>query len=81
VATGQIFGLANTILNSERNVKSAFVEARLPVLKNLEFDFAGRADKYPNLKTNFVPKVGGKWTVTDTFASAAPMPKASAHRR
>jgi iron complex outermembrane receptor protein len=68
VAQGQIFGLANTILNSQRNVKSAFVEARLPVLKNLEFDFAGRADKYPNLKTNFVPKVGGKWTVTDTFA-------------
>ncbi|MFC5550817.1 TonB-dependent receptor domain-containing protein [Massilia aerilata] len=68
VASGQIFGLANTILNSERNVKSAFVEARLPVLKNLEFDFAGRADKYPNLKTNYVPKVGGKWTVTDTFA-------------
>jgi iron complex outermembrane receptor protein len=68
VASGQIFGLANTILNSERNVKSAFIEARLPVLKNLEFDFAGRADKYPNLKTNYVPKVGGKWTVTDSFA-------------
>jgi iron complex outermembrane receptor protein len=68
VATGQIYGLANTLLNSGRTVKSAFVEFRTPVLKNLEFDFAGRVDKYPNIKTNFVPKVGGKWTVTDTLA-------------
>jgi iron complex outermembrane receptor protein len=68
VASGQIYGLANTILNSERDVKSAFVELSTPVLKNLNFDFAGRVDKYPNLKSNFVPKVGGKWTVTDTFA-------------
>jgi iron complex outermembrane receptor protein len=68
VASGQIYGLANTILDSSRDVKSAFVELRTPVLKNLEFDFAGRWDKYPSLKTNFVPKVGGKWTVTDKFA-------------
>lgn len=68
VATGQIYGLANTILDSSRTIKSAFVEMRTPVLKNLEFDFAGRVDKYPGLKTNFVPKVGGKWTVTDKFA-------------
>ncbi len=31
-------------------------------------DFAGRADKYPGIKTNFVPKVGAKWTATDTLA-------------
>ncbi len=68
VASGQIYGLANTILDSGRTVKSAFVEFRTPVLKNLEFDFAGRVDKYPNIKTNFVPKVGGKWTINDTFA-------------
>lgn len=68
VASGQIYGLANTILDSGRTVKSAFVEFRTPVLKNLEFDFAGRVDKYPSIKTNFVPKVGGKWTISDTFA-------------
>jgi iron complex outermembrane receptor protein len=68
VASGQIYGLANTILDSGRTVKSAFVEFRTPVLKNLEFDFAGRVDKYPNIKTNFVPKVGGKWTISDMFA-------------
>jgi iron complex outermembrane receptor protein len=71
VASGQIYGLANTILDSSRDVKSAFVELRTPVLKNLEFDFAGRWDKYPSLKTSFVPKVGGKWTVTDKFAIRA----------
>jgi iron complex outermembrane receptor protein len=68
VATGQIYGLANTLLQSGRTVKSAFVEARAPLLKNLEFDFAGRVDKYPDLKTNFVPKVGTKWTISDQFA-------------
>jgi iron complex outermembrane receptor protein len=68
VASGQIYGLANTILDSSRDVKSAFLELRTPVLKNLEFDFAGRVDKYPTLKSNFVPKIGGKWTVTDSFA-------------
>jgi len=67
-ASGQILGTANTILQSGRTVKSAFAEARLPVLQNLEFDFAGRVDKYPDLKTNFVPKVGTKWTISDKFA-------------
>ncbi|WP_332848162.1 TonB-dependent receptor plug domain-containing protein [Massilia sp. S19_KUP03_FR1] len=68
VASGQIYGLANTILNSSRNVKSAFVEMRFPVLKSVELDWAGRADKYDNLARNFVPKYGAKWTVSDMFA-------------
>jgi iron complex outermembrane receptor protein len=68
VAAGDIFGLANTIIDGSRNVKSAFIELRTPFLKNVEMDFAGRVDKYPGIKSNFVPKVGAKWTVTDTFA-------------
>jgi iron complex outermembrane receptor protein len=40
---------------------------RLPFLKNFEMDAAGRWDKYPSLKTNFVPKVGAKWAVTDSL--------------
>lgn len=68
VATGQIYGLANTVIDGQRDVKSAFVELRTPLLKNLEFDFAGRLDKYPGIKTNFVPKVGGKWTLADSVA-------------
>ena len=68
LATGQIYGLANTIIDGERDVKSAFVEVRTPFLKNFEMDFAGRWDKYPGIKTNFVPKVGAKWTVIDSLA-------------
>ena len=68
LAVGDIFGLANSAIDGQRDVKSAFVELRTPFLKNFEMDFAGRADKYPGIKTNFVPKVGAKWTVTDAFA-------------
>ncbi|MBO9685840.1 TonB-dependent receptor plug domain-containing protein [Roseateles chitosanitabidus] len=68
-AAGKILGLANTYINdASRNVKSAFFEFRTPWLKNFEMDFAGRADKYPSLKTNFVPKVGAKWTVLPTLS-------------
>jgi iron complex outermembrane receptor protein len=68
LASGQIYGMANAIIDGQRDVKSAFVELRTPFLKNFEMDFAGRADKYPGIKTNFVPKVGAKWTVTDSLA-------------
>lgn len=68
LAAGNIFGLVNTIIDGERDVKSAFVELRTPFLKNFEMDFAGRVDKYPGIKANFVPKVGAKWTVMDSLA-------------
>ena len=67
-ANGDILGLATTAIDAKRNVSSAFVELRTPFLKNFEMDFAGRLDKYPNLKANFVPKVGAKWTVNDSLA-------------
>jgi iron complex outermembrane receptor protein len=68
LANGDIFGLANSIIDGQRDVKSAFIELRTPVLKNLEFDIAGRVDKYENMKSNFVPKIGGKWTMADSVA-------------
>jgi len=67
-ASGNILGLANQFVSGERNVSSAFVELRTPFAKNFEMDFAGRYDKYPNLKGSFTPKVGAKWTPSDTFA-------------
>ncbi len=67
-AAGNIYGLANTVINSSRNVGSAFVELRTPFTQNFEMDFAGRYDKYANIKGNFVPKVGAKWTVNDAVA-------------
>ncbi|MCY4746024.1 TonB-dependent receptor [Pelomonas sp. UHG3] len=67
-AAGNILGLANTAVTGSRDVKSAFVEFRLPALKSLEVDLAGRVDKYPGIKTNFVPKAGFKWTATDILS-------------
>ena len=68
LASGDIYGLSNSIINGERDVKSAFVELRTPFLKNFEMEFAGRFDKYDGIKTNFVPKVGAKWTVMPGLA-------------
>ena len=68
LASGDIYGLANSIIDGQRDVKSAFAELRAPLLKSLEVSLAGRADKYPGIKTNFVPKVGAKWTATETLA-------------
>jgi len=64
LASGNIIGLSNSVLEGQRNVKSAFVELRTPWTKTFEMDFAGRYDKYPNAKS-FVPKVGAKWAATD----------------
>ncbi|WP_394777856.1 TonB-dependent receptor plug domain-containing protein, partial [Undibacterium sp.] len=65
---GNIYGFTNTLIDAQRNVGSGFLEIRTPFTKNFEMDFAGRADKYPGIKTNFVPKVGAKWTVNDSVA-------------
>ncbi len=67
-AAGEILGLATTAVKGSRDVQSAFVEFRTPFLKNFEMDFAGRADKYPGIKMNFVPKVGAKWTINEMVA-------------
>jgi iron complex outermembrane receptor protein len=64
-AAGDILGLSTTAIQSKRNVLSSFFEVRAPFAKTFEMDFAGRFDKYPDLKTNFVPKVGAKWTAKD----------------
>ena len=70
-AAGNILGLATAAQRGSRNVESGFVEFRLPFLKNWEVDAAGRVDKYPGIKANFVPKVGTKWTITDSLAARA----------
>ena len=67
-AAGEILGLSNTIIDGSRDVRSAFFEFRTPFLKTFEMDFAGRFDSYPGIATNFVPKVGSKWTVTEGLA-------------
>lgn len=68
---GNVIGLANSLVDGQRVVKSAFVELRTPFTKAFEMDFAGRYDKYPTMK-KFVPKVGAKYTLNDkvTFRSS-----------
>ncbi|WP_395007644.1 TonB-dependent receptor [Undibacterium sp.] len=68
LAAGNILGLSNSVIDGSRKVSSAFVEFRTPFLKNFEMDFAGRFDKYPGIKANFVPKVGAKWNVNDSLS-------------
>lgn len=68
LATGNILGLANTVLHGQRDVKSAYVEFRAPVLKSLELNAAGRIDKFEKLETSRVPQVGAKWTPVEQFA-------------
>ena len=67
---GNIIGLANTLVEGRRMVKSAFVELRTPFTKNFEMDFAGRWDKYPT-ETSFVPKVGAKFIANDKLTFRA----------
>ena len=67
-ASGNVLGLVNQFVDGERNVSSAFVELRTPFTKTFEMDFAGRYDKYPNLKGSFVPKIGAKWTPMDSVS-------------
>ncbi len=67
-AAGNILGLATTQTDGKRNVSSGFFEFRTPWAKSFETDFAGRFDKYPGIKTNFVPKAGAKWTPNDVIA-------------
>jgi iron complex outermembrane receptor protein len=64
LASGNIIGLSNSVLEGQRTVKSGFVELRTPFTKTFEMDFAGRVDKYPTARS-FVPKVGAKWEATD----------------
>lgn len=67
-AKGEILGLATTAIDAKRRVSSAFFEFRAPVLKTLELEAAGRMDKYPSFGSNFVPKLGAKWTPNKTIA-------------
>ncbi|HEY4082351.1 MAG TPA: TonB-dependent receptor [Burkholderiaceae bacterium] len=67
-AAGNILGLSNTAVRGSRNVTSAFAELSTPFFKSFTMDFAGRLDKYPGIKTNFVPKIGAKWEVNPVLA-------------
>ncbi|MBV8603988.1 MAG: TonB-dependent receptor [Pelomonas sp.] len=67
-AAGNVLGLATTAVTGGRTVESGFAELDLPAFKQLDLSLAGRLDKYPGIKTNFVPKVGFKYTPNSVVA-------------
>ncbi len=50
-----------TALKGTRNVKAAFAEVNIPVLKNLEAQLAARHDRYSDFGGTTNPKVGMRW--------------------
>jgi iron complex outermembrane recepter protein len=59
---GEIVGFGAASAEGNRNVVSAYTELRLPVLKTLEVQLAGRTDKYSDYGRSTIPKVGLAWT-------------------
>jgi len=53
---------------NDREVKSIYAEANVPVIKSLEAQLAVRHDRYSDYGTSTTPKVGVKWTPLSTFA-------------
>lgn len=58
---GVILGSAGNSAGGDRNVKSGVLELLLPVTKTLEFDLAGRYEKYSDYGSDFAPKASVKW--------------------
>ncbi len=44
-----------------RTIRALFSEVNVPLIKNLEINFAGRYDYYTDVGGNFNPKVGVRW--------------------
>ena len=62
---GQVGGSAGNSAGGSRDVKSAYFEALVPVLENLEMSVAGRYDKYSDYGSDFSPKVSFKYDVME----------------
>ena len=64
-----IFFGSNANQDSDRAVWAVFGETRIPVLDNLEFNFAIRHEDYPGgIGSTTNPRLMGKWQVTDYLA-------------
>ncbi len=65
---GDILGQGSTATDGSRTSEAIYGELRLPILKNLEMQLAARYDHYSDYGSSTVPKVGIKYTPTDTLA-------------
>jgi len=68
---GDYIGLSLTSYEGKRDIKAAYTEVLLPVLKQLEISGALRIDSYSDAGTSTNPKLGLKWKPVDSFAIRA----------
>jgi iron complex outermembrane recepter protein len=68
---GQIVGSAGNSASGGRNVASAYFEALLPFMSNLEVGLAGRYDQYSDYGDDFSPKVSVRWQPLDVLTLRA----------
>ncbi|MGZ5204370.1 MAG: TonB-dependent receptor plug domain-containing protein [Caldimonas sp.] len=66
IATGDIAGYGGNLLdvNRSRNVTAFFSEVNVPVVKNLEANFAVRYDHYAGVGSSTTPKASLRWQPT-----------------
>ena len=69
--SGGVLGQGITATEGSRNSYAVFSELRLPILKNLEAQIAGRYDHYSDYGSSATPKFGLKYSPTDTVALRA----------
>jgi iron complex outermembrane receptor protein len=65
--TGEIVGYGAASADGNRNVTSVFTELRLPWLKNVEMQLAGRTDRYSDYGRSTIPKIGLAWAVNPSL--------------
>lgn len=61
------FGGAGVPLNADRNVKSAYAEVNIPIIKGLEANAAVRYDDYQRIGSTTNPKASIRWQPVDAL--------------
>jgi iron complex outermembrane receptor protein len=65
---GDFVGLSLTSYGGKRDIKAAYSEVLLPVLKSLELNAALRFDDYSDAGSSWTPKIGLKFKPLDSLA-------------
>ena len=71
ITGGNVLGKGATGTDGKRRNAAGYVELSLPAAKALEFQLAGRQDKYSDFGSAFSPKIGMKWTPDKAVSSCA----------
>jgi iron complex outermembrane receptor protein len=67
ITGGNVLGQGATGTDGKRNNTAGYVELSVPAAKSLEFQLAGRQDKYSDFGSAFSPKIGMKWAPDKTL--------------